>query len=118
MQHIRNYDCLIYSHPKYVEIQSKDAATKKEMNINTRERDSYLKLIAILSRRLAIKEDSGRFVKNDGSLNIDQFADWLSNRWKEILPLDSENMSHSNIRKKLSSASKFFKEPPEITDKS
>ena len=30
MQHIRNYDCLIYSHPKYVEIQSKDAATKKE----------------------------------------------------------------------------------------
>ena len=118
MQFIRNYDCLIYSHPKYVEIQSKDAATKKEMNINTRERDSYLKLIAILSRRLAIKEDSGRFVKNDGSLNIDQFADWLSNRWKEILPLDSENMSHSNIRKKLSSASKFFKEPPEITDKS
>ena len=29
MQHIRNYECLIYSHPKYVEIQSKDAATKK-----------------------------------------------------------------------------------------
>ena len=118
MQHIRNYDCLIYPHPEYEEIQSKDAATKKEMNINPRERDSYLKLIAILSRRLAIKEDSGRFVKNDGSLNIDQFADWLSNRWKEILPLDSENMSYSNIRKKLSSASKFFKEPPEITDKS
>ncbi len=118
MQHIRNCDCLIYPHPEYEEIQSKDAATKKEMNINPRERDSYLKLIAILSRRLAIKEDSGRFVKNDGSLNIDQFADWLSNRWKEILPLDSENMSHSNIRKKLSSASKFFKEPPEITDKS
>ena len=42
----------------------------------------------------------------------------LDDRWKEILPLDSENMSHSNIRKKLSSASKFFKEPPEITDKS
>ena len=30
MQHIRNYDCLIYSQPKYVEIQSKDAATKKK----------------------------------------------------------------------------------------
>ena len=118
MQHIRNYDCLIYSHPKFTESQSKDAATKKEMNINTRERDSYLKLIAILSRRLAIKEDSGRFVKNDGSLNIDQFAEWLSNRWKEFTPYDSDNMSHSNIRKKLSLASKFFKQPSQVTDKS
>ena len=42
MQQIRNYDCLIYSHPENVEIQSKDAATKKEMNINPRERDSFL----------------------------------------------------------------------------
>ena len=118
MQHIRNYDCLIYSHPEYVEIQSKDAATKKEMNINPRERDSYLKLIAILSHRLAFKEDSGRFVKNDRSLNIDQFAEWLSNRWKEIVPRDSDNMSHSNIRKKLSLASNFLKEPSQVTDKS
>ena len=118
MQHIRNYDCLIYSHPEYVEIQSKGVATKKEMNINLRKRDSYLKLIAILSHHLAFKENRGRFEKNDGSLNIDQFAEWLSHRWKEFAPYDSENMSHSNIRKKLSSASKFFKEPPEITDKS
>ena len=109
MQHIRNYDCLIYTHPEYIEIQSKDAATKKEMNINPRERDSFLKLIAILSQRLAIKENSGRFVKNDGSPNIDQLAEWLSNRWKEFAPHDSDNMSHSNIRKKLSLASKFFK---------
>ena len=28
MQHIRNYDFLIYLHPEYEEIQSKDAATK------------------------------------------------------------------------------------------
>ena len=109
MQHIRNYDCLIYSHPEYVEIQSKGVATKKEMNINPRERDSYLKLIAILSHHLAFKENRGRFEKNDGSLNIDQFAEWLSNRWKEFAPHDSDNMSHSNIRKKLSLASKFFK---------
>ena len=109
LQHIRNYDCLIYSHPEYVEIQSKGVATKKEMNINPRERDSYLKLIAILSHHLAFKENRGRFEKNDGSLNIDQFAEWLSNRWKEFAPHDSDNMSHSNIRKKLSLASKFFK---------
>ena len=118
MQHIRNYDCLIYSHPEYVEIQSKGVATKKEMNINPRERDSYLKLIAILSHHLAFKENRGRFVKNDGSLNIDQFAEWLSNRWKEFTPYDSDNMSHSNIRKKLSLASKFFKQPSQVTDKS
>ena len=55
MQHIRNYDCLIYSHPEYVEIQSKGVATKKEMNINPRERDSYFKLITILSHHLALK---------------------------------------------------------------
>ena len=79
---------------------------------------SVLKLIAIVSRRLAIKEDSGRFVKNDGSLNIDQFAEWLSNRWKEFAPHDSDNMSHSNIRKKLRLASKFFKLPSQVTDKS
>ena len=84
---------------------------QKKMNINTRERDSYLKLITILSHHLAFKEDRGRFVKNDGSLNIDQFAEWLSNRWKEFTPYDSDNMSHSNIRKKLSLASKFFKKP-------
>ena len=118
MQHIRNYDCLIYSHPEYVEIQSKGVATKKEMNINPRERDSYLKLIAILSHHLAFKENRGRFVKNDGSLNIDQFAEWLSNRWKEFAPYDSDNMSHSNIRKKLSLASNFFKKPSQVTDKS
>ena len=118
MQHIRNYDCLIYSHPEYVEIQSKGVATKKEMNINPRERDSYLKLIAILSHHLAFKENRGRFVKNDGSLNIDQFAEWLSNRWKEFTPYDSDNMSHSNIRKKLSLASKFYKKPSQVTDKS
>ena len=118
MQHIRNYDCLIYPHPEYEEIQSKDAATKKEMNINPRERDSYFKLITILSHHLAFKEDRGRFVKNDGSLNIDQFAEWLSNRWKEFAPYDSDNMSHSNIRKKLSLASKFFKKPSQVTDKS
>ena len=118
MQHIRNNDCFIYSHPKFTESQSKDAATKKEMNINTRERDSFLKLIAILSQRLAIKENSGRFVKNDGSPNIDQFAEWLSNRWKEFAPHDSDNMSHSNIRKKLSLASKYFKQPSQVTDKS
>ena len=118
MQHIRNNDCFIYSHPKFTESQSKDAATKKEMNINTRERDSFLKLIAILSQRLAIRENSGRFVKNDGSPNIDQFAEWLSNRWKEFAPHDSDNMSHSNIRKKLSLASKFFKQPSQVTDKS
>ena len=118
MQHIRNNDCFIYSHPKFTESQSKDAATKKEMNINTRERDSFLKLIAILSQRLAIKENSGRFVKNDGSPNIDQFAEWLSNRWKEFAPHHSDNMSHSNIRKKLSLASKFYKKPSQVTDKS
>ena len=118
MQHIRNNDCFIYSHPKFTESQSKDAATKKEMNINTRERDSFLKLIAILSQRLAIRENSGRFVKNDGSPNIDQFAEWLSNRWKEFAPHDSDNMSHSNIRKKLSLASKYFKQPSQVTDKS
>ena len=118
MQHFRNYNCLIFTHPEYIQIKSKDAATKKEMNINPRERDSYLKLIAILSHRLAFKEDSGRFVKNDRSLNIDQFAEWLSNRWKEIVPRDSDNMSHSNIRKKLSLASNFLKEPSQVTDKS
>ena len=118
LQHIRNYDCLIYSHPKFTESQSKDVATKKEMNINPRERDSYLKLITILSHHLAFKENRGRFVKNDGSPNIDQFAEWLSNRWKEFAPYDSDNMSHSNIRKKLSLASKFFKKPSQVTDKS
>ena len=88
------------------------------MNINTRERDSFLKLIPILSQRHAIKENSGRFVKNDVSPNIDQFAEWLSNRWKEFAPHDSDNMSHSNIRKKLSLASNFFKKPSQVTDKS
>ena len=50
MQHIRNYDCLIYSHPEYVEIQSKGVDTKKEMNINTKNNNFPGKRFPILCR--------------------------------------------------------------------
>ena len=84
-------------------------------DINTK---SIINKISRPIKTFGFDENSGRFVKNDGSPNIDQFAEWLSNRWKEFAPYDSDNMSHSNIRKKLSLASKFFKKPSEVTDKS
>ena len=108
MQHIRNNDCLIYSHPKFTESQSKDAATNEEKNISVSERDSYLKMIAILSLHLANKVNNNRYIKGDGSINSYQFAEWISERWKDHSPNELYSMSPENIRKKLSEASKFL----------
>ena len=106
LQHVQKHHCFIYLHPNFSKNKTGELKNIEEEKINPRERDSYLKLIAILSHNLAHKFNGGSFVKADGSLNVDHFADRISNYWKELAPRKPDNMSKSNIRKKLREASK------------
>lgn len=111
LQNFLKHHCFIYPHPNFSKNKTGELKNIEEEKINPRERDSYLKLIAILSLHLANKVNSNRYIKNDGSINSYQFAEWISERWKDHSPNKLYSMSPENIRKKLSEVSKFLNNP-------
>ena len=72
--------------------------------INLRERETLLKLIAILLK--ISSEKHAPFKKNDGKLNISRFSEWLAERGKDFL---TTPISDESIRKKISESMTMLK---------
>ena len=72
--------------------------------IKFRERETLLKLIAILLKISSEKHDP--FKKNDGKLNISRFSEWLAERGKDFL---TTPISDESIRKKISESMTMLK---------
>ncbi len=49
-----------------------------------------------------------KYLRHDDKVNMDQLADWLAEEWKKNNPQDLENMSSSNIQKKIREALKLL----------
>ena len=75
--------------------------------LNPREKDSLLKIIALMAPILAEKISKHHYIKTDGRLNISEFALWIAKNWIKKHPRTPENMSSSNIEKKLKEALKL-----------
>ena len=78
----------------------------EERPLNPREKDSLLKIIGLTVPLLAEKIGLHRFIKSNGELNISEFAKFISKTWIKKHPRNKENMSSSNIEKKLKEALK------------
>ena len=80
-----------------------------EKKFNPREKNSLLKLIALIVPMLAAQaQDRFLYIRPDGKVNITQLADWLAEKWEKNNPQDLENMSSSNIQKKIREALKLL----------
>ena len=111
LQNVLKHQCFICSHLNLSKNKTGELKNIEEVKIKSIERESYLKLIGILSLHLANKVNNKRYIKNDGSINSYQFAEWISERWKDHSPNKLYGMSQENIRKKLSEVSKFLNNP-------
>jgi hypothetical protein len=78
-----------------------------EKKFNPREKNSLLKLIALIVPMLA-SQNRFQYIRPDGKVNITQLADWLAEKWEKNNPQDLENMSSSNIEKKIREALKLL----------
>ena len=78
----------------------------EERALNPREKDSLLKIIGLTVPLLAEKIGPHRYIKSNGEVNISEFAKFISKTWIKKHPRDKENMSSSNMEKKLKEALK------------
>ena len=81
-------------------------SNNEERPLNPREKDSLLKIIGLTVPLLAEKIGPHRFIKSNGELNVSEFAKFISKTWIKKHPRNIDNMSSSNIEKKLKEALK------------